>query len=57
MNMKKRRHNPNLKLVNQPKYPNAASQQYYRQKVLDIVTAILSTAGFISAMVFLITMS
>lgn len=57
MNMKKRHHNPNLKLVNQPKYPNAATQQYYRQKVLDIVTAILSTAGFISAMVFLITMS
>lgn len=55
--MKKHHHNPNLKLVSQPKYPNAATQQYYRQKVLDIVTAILSTAGFISAMAFLITMS
>lgn len=55
--MKKHHHNSNLKLVNQPKYPNAASPQYYHQKALDIVTAIISTAGFISAMVFLVTMS
>lgn len=55
--MKKQHRNPNLKLVQQPKYPNAASPQYYRQKALDIVTAIISTAGFISAMVFLFTMS
>lgn len=55
--MKKQHHTPNLKLVNQPKYPNAASPQYYRQKALDVVTAIVSAAGFISAMVFLITMS
>lgn len=55
--MKKHRRNRHLKLVNQPQYPNAASPQYYRQKALDIVTAIISTAGFISAMVFLVTMS
>lgn len=55
--MKNHTRNSNLKLVDQPKYPNAASPRYYRQKALDIVTAILSAAGFISAMVFLITMS
>lgn len=55
--MKKSHSHRHLQLVNQPKYPNAASPQYYRQKALDIVTAIISTAGFISAMAFLFTMS
>ena len=39
-----------------PKYPNAASREYYRQKVLDAVTAVVSVIGFLSAMIFLFTM-
>lgn len=47
-----------LKVVeSQPTYPNAASPQYYRQKALDIVTAIVSAMGFVSAMVFLVTIA
>lgn len=55
--MKKKKY-PHLKLVTQqPAYPNAADPQYYRQKALDIVTAIISGMGFVSAMVFLVTMA
>ena len=43
--------------VYRPKYPNAASREYYRQKVLDAVTAVVSVIGFLSAMLFLFTMS
>lgn len=42
--------------VYQPKYPNGASREYYRQKVLDAVTAVVSVIGFLSAMIFLFTM-
>ena len=42
--------------VYRPKYPNAASREYYRQKVLDAVTAVVSVIGFLSAMLFLFTM-
>ena len=35
--------------VYRPKYPNAASREYYRQKVLDAVTAVVSVIGFLSA--------
>lgn len=42
--------------VCRPKYPNAASREYYRQKVLDAVTAVVSVIGFLSAMIFLFTM-
>lgn len=41
----------------QPPYPNAADSQYFAQKALDILTAIVSGVGFISAMVFLFTMA
>lgn len=55
--MKKNKY-PHLKLVTQqPIYPNAADSQYYRQKALDIVTGIISGMGFVSAMVFLVTLS
>jgi len=43
--------------VYHPKYPNAASREYYRQKALDAVTAVVSVIGFLSAMLFLFTMS
>lgn len=55
--MKKNKY-PHLKVVqSQPVYPNAASPQYYRQKALDIVTAIVSAMGLVSAMVFLVTLA
>lgn len=55
--MKKNKY-PHLKLVKQqPAYPNAADPQYYRQKALDIVTGIVSGMGFVSAMIFLVTMA
>ncbi len=40
-----------------PKYPNAADPQYYAQKAIDVLTAVISAIGFISAMVFMVTMS
>ena len=54
--MKKNKY-PHLKVVQQPMYPNAAGPEYYRQKALDIVTAIISGMGFVSAMVFLVTLA
>lgn len=43
--------------IYRPKYPNAAGKAYYQQKALDAVTAAVSVLGFVSAMVFLATMS
>lgn len=54
--MKKNKY-PHLRIVEQPIYPNAAGPEYYRQKALDIVTGIISAMGFVSAMVFLVTLS
>lgn len=55
-NKKKYRH---LTLVKpqEPLYPNAADHNYYTQKALDIATAIVSGMGFVSAMVFLVTLA
>jgi len=56
--MKKKNPYPHLKVINhQPMYPNAADSRYYSQKALDIVTAIISSMGFVSAMVFLVTLA
>lgn len=57
--MKKKNPYPHLQVVKsqQPLYPNAADPSYYSRKALDIVTAILSGMGFVSAMVFLVTLS
>lgn len=56
--MKQTRKHTNLRIyrAGQPKYPNAADNRYYKEKVLDIATAVVSMVGFVSAMVFLITM-
>lgn len=55
--MKKNKY-PHLKVVPyQPPYPNAASPQYYSQKALNIVTAVISGMGLASAMVFLVTLA
>lgn len=56
--MKKSNKYPHLKVVQyQPPYPNAADPQYYSQKALDIVTAIISGMGLASAMIFLVTLA
>ena len=39
-----------------PAYPNAADRRYFVEKAVNIVTAILSGIGFVSAMVFLAPM-
>ena len=38
-------------------YPNAADAQYFRAKALNILTAIVSGMGLISAMLFLVTLA
>lgn len=50
---------PHLKVMDpkQPVYPNAADQNYFAQKALDVMTALVSGVGFTTAMVFLVTMA
>lgn len=40
-----------------PAYPNAADDRYFAGKALDILTAIVSGMGLVSAMLFLVTLS
>ncbi len=49
----------NLKIYkpHRPAYPNAADPNYFAERVLNAVTAIVSGVGFISAMAFLVTMA
>lgn len=55
-NAKKYRHLTVYK-PGQPAYPNAADSNYFAGKALNVMTAIVSGMGFISAMVFLVTMA
>lgn len=41
----------------QPSYPNAADSQYFTRKLLDIVTAVVSSMGFITAMICLVILN
>lgn len=43
--------------VHQPAYPNAADDRYFRTKALDLLTAIVSGMGLVSAMLFLVTLA
>lgn len=47
---------PSTRRCRAPAYPNAADRRYFVEKAVNIVTAILSVIGFVSAMVFLATM-
>ena len=40
----------------EPAYPNAADPNYFAQRVLNVVTAVVSGLGFLTAMGFLVTM-
>lgn len=57
MKQKKRYNHLTVINIQQPLYPNAADPNYFRQKALDVITAIVSGVGFTSAMIFLITMA
>jgi len=56
--MKKSNSNPSLRIYrpSQPAYPNAADDSYFARKAVDLITAIVSGMGFVSAMLFLLTM-
>ncbi len=41
----------------QPSYPNAADSRYFTRKLLDIVTAVVSSMGFITAMICLVILN
>lgn len=41
----------------QPAYPNAADNRYFANRALNVLTAIVSGMGFVSAMLFLVTMA
>ena len=54
-----KRRNGNLTIYrcqehNAAPYPNAADDRYFSGKALDILTALVSGAGLMSAMVFLL---
>lgn len=40
-----------------PTYPNAADNRYFAEKALDILTAVVSGMGLVTAMLFLVTLS
>lgn len=39
-----------------PRYPGAANDQYFSEKALNILTAVVSGMGLVSAMLFLVTL-
>lgn len=56
--MKKSHQHPHLTVHHyQPSYPNAADRRYFAGKLLDIVTAIVSSMGFITAMICLVILN
>ena len=57
MKTKKCKRNLTLYTPNQPAYPNAADNQYFAARALNVMTAIVSGMGFVSAMLFLVTMA
>lgn len=57
--MKKHRNSRHLTVYTpkQPRYPNAADDRYFAEKAVNIFTSIVSGMGFVSAMLFLVTMA
>lgn len=56
MKTNKSRRHLNVHKPSQPTYPNAADNRYFAGKALNVMTALVSGMGFISAMLFLVTM-
>ena len=42
--------------VRQPMYPGAADPRYFKEKALEILTAVLSGTGAVTVMLFLVAM-
>ena len=57
--MKHNKKNEHLKIYRseEPKYPNAADHRYFAAKALNLMTAVVSGMGLVSAMLFLVTMA
>lgn len=56
--MKKHYHQYNSKPArHQPAYPNAADSNYFAGKAMEILTAVTSGFGVITAMVFLVILA
>ena len=56
--MKKNRNTAHLTIhTSQSAYPNAADSHYFMGKALNIVTAIVSGMGIVSAMLFLVAVA
>lgn len=56
MKTKKNRRHLTVVRTNQPAYPNAADHNYFAGRALNVMTALVSGMGFVSAMLFLVTM-
>ena len=56
-NTKKQYKHLRVVATKQPICPNAADHNYFSQKALDVMTGLVSCMGFISAMLFLFTLS
>lgn len=41
----------------QPAYPNAADASYFTNRALNALTVIVSSLGFVSAMLFLVSLA
>lgn len=57
MNYKKSASHLSVYRCDQPVYPNAADKHYFADKLLDIVTAVVSGMGFITAMICLVILN
>lgn len=55
--MKRTRKNSQQKVCRQPAYPNAADPSYFANKAINVITAVVSGMGFVTAMTFLVTMA
>lgn len=57
--MKRTKKNRHLTVYrsSRPAYPNAADPSYFAAKALNVITAVVSGMGFITAMTFLVTMA
>ncbi len=56
MTNKKRYRNPYAPKPRRYPYPNAADRRYFMEKLLDGVTAVVSSIGIVTILLFLITM-
>lgn len=56
--MKQQKNHRNLTAgkPSQPAYPNAADPRYFANRAMNVVAALVSGMGFVSAMLFLVTM-